>query len=932
MATRSEFAASLKTKYPQYQNVDDSTLVDRMLEKYPQYKAKISDPPAPIPAPAAADPEPLQPIPKMGFKGAVKEVVKSVIPSRVEYGQKPAADQSFLGKAGAYAEDALSLPRRITGAFGEKIKADVKAFPGYAKPADYLPGVKRELQKTEGESFVEDLSREAPLMMIPGGGGRAAARTGAKAMPKLAAAAEEAGLPLKAWVEEAGAEAAAAIPKVVEQGKSLGQKALGGLKRMVPSLGRDMRTSALQTAPQAAYHQLKSVQENGKADVAGGAVEMGAGAALPLPLRALGGMARMVPQGSKWLMAKFSGANQEAMQRASERGGEEALKKVAGENSAESLADELIEALGRKEELLHPEPKLAAEIAPKLPPVQAVEGMNRRNAVAISNGKEIPIDFNERLEPLRTGPGKPSIQEMDALEKDMRARAKLDGVDEGLPVGNEKYAAVARTFQKESRDRSAVSNTLNQTVLGALREAGPILVDDNLRAQLNLTGGNWRSVLKDYGLDMFTTDKKIGKSLDRAAMEIGEHQEAGRLDGIARITDEHDLVNALAESIGKRTRKPDEMQSFLENALRTGENAGDVERVAAGTLGKGDFVRNGGMLFRVVKNQDDQVILDGPAKVVLKSSDPVHIDKGSRMSAGGSEEAPRGSFGEGAEIPIQAPVVFRKTLTRGRERFRDILEEKLKEPALTPEKQKTIAKLEKVLELADQQLQGRETLSAVEAIEFKRAYQDVLAEQYKSRDSDEYFGVYKRLAHSLRVGIEEAAEESKNPEYITIMRNLANKLQVIDRVETRFLGGQLSKAQEKAAGQIRMITNDAKKPALRDLRALDGLFGTNFAERAKDIGFAKMLEMSAEGIPLVPLHKTGKALMGVSALGNLYSAKEGDANPMAILGLLMSSPRMAVYAFKGLDGIAARAPAIKRLGPALPRLQSTAIESNREDR
>jgi hypothetical protein len=46
MPTRSEFAASIKAKYPAYKDVDDSTLVDKMLEKYPQYRDRVTDTPA----------------------------------------------------------------------------------------------------------------------------------------------------------------------------------------------------------------------------------------------------------------------------------------------------------------------------------------------------------------------------------------------------------------------------------------------------------------------------------------------------------------------------------------------------------------------------------------------------------------------------------------------------------------------------------------------------------------------------------------------------------------------------------------------------------------------------------------------------------------------------------------------------------------------
>lgn len=41
--TTQEFAQKVKTKYPQYQSLDDTMLVQKMLAKYPQYKSSISD-------------------------------------------------------------------------------------------------------------------------------------------------------------------------------------------------------------------------------------------------------------------------------------------------------------------------------------------------------------------------------------------------------------------------------------------------------------------------------------------------------------------------------------------------------------------------------------------------------------------------------------------------------------------------------------------------------------------------------------------------------------------------------------------------------------------------------------------------------------------------------------------------------------------------
>ena len=506
--------------------------------------------------------------------------------------------------------------------------------------------------------------------------------------------------------------------------------------------------------------------------------------------------------------------------------------------------------------------------------------------------------------------------------------------EQGLPGGNQKYEEAARQFRTDAADRTKQAATLSQTVKEAMRSVGKkIYVTDAMRSQLGLSGSRWKNNASEFGLDMFTSNKAEGVGLDKAAMMIGADQAAGRWAGLPKIENEGDLLDALYESTVKKTRGRSDLDKFLQEAIKTGENLGPAEKMPAGSLGRGDIFTVGGSHFKVLKNADGQVIIDGPVKHIMDARDQVHFDAGSRLSNNGEIFSPV-AVSESMDAPEPAKLTFVKTLERGRERFRDILEKKVAETARTPEKEKTIAKLDRLLTLADEQLQGRETLSAQEAIAFKRDYQDVLAEQFKSRESNEYFGLYKRLSHALRTGIEEAAEKSGNAEYISTMRSLANKMNTIDRVESRFVGEQLNKAQDKAARQIKIINNDAQRPAMKELQALDNLFGTNFTERAKDISFARMLNMSPEGgVPLLPLHTTGKALMGASALGGAYKAKDGEVNPFAVAGLLLSSPRLAIYAFKALDKTAAAGPvARKLLGPALPRLGSTGIyESNKQE-
>jgi len=40
--TRKEFALKVKTKYPEYKDIDDNVLVDKMVAKYPEYREQIS--------------------------------------------------------------------------------------------------------------------------------------------------------------------------------------------------------------------------------------------------------------------------------------------------------------------------------------------------------------------------------------------------------------------------------------------------------------------------------------------------------------------------------------------------------------------------------------------------------------------------------------------------------------------------------------------------------------------------------------------------------------------------------------------------------------------------------------------------------------------------------------------------------------------------
>ena len=52
----SEFARRVKDKYPEYRDIDDNELTDKIIAKYPEYKDTVTFEPGPEPEPFAEQP------------------------------------------------------------------------------------------------------------------------------------------------------------------------------------------------------------------------------------------------------------------------------------------------------------------------------------------------------------------------------------------------------------------------------------------------------------------------------------------------------------------------------------------------------------------------------------------------------------------------------------------------------------------------------------------------------------------------------------------------------------------------------------------------------------------------------------------------------------------------------------------------------------
>jgi hypothetical protein len=164
MATRSEFAASIKAKYPQYASVDDSTLVEKMFEKYPTYRESVTDdPPNEETAnPGNTKPEVSSARDNVTFLGSetLGKFAADMFP-RVAKGA--VEGRGMLHQAGAGLNDALSLVGRGIASSG--------VAPEGAKLSDGNPGLGEIKGSTLSGRILRDPGAGAALAAAPFTGG-----------------------------------------------------------------------------------------------------------------------------------------------------------------------------------------------------------------------------------------------------------------------------------------------------------------------------------------------------------------------------------------------------------------------------------------------------------------------------------------------------------------------------------------------------------------------------------------------------------------------------------------------------------------------------------------------------------------------------------------------------------------------------------------
>lgn len=259
----SEFAGRIKSKYPQYASIDDETLTQKMLAKYPSYSSQVDT--------AALQPAQEE---RMTFAEAAAPRQTELARKGVNIDSNNPLEKDFWRGLGAKGSDALSFVGRALAA--SPAFAGTMAGGGDVDQAlqeFYKEMAKKTSDQGGASGFAENLIRDpATVATLPIGGGAGAgvAKTGIKA-------------------------AASAVGRMAAQG-------------------------AKQGAVSAAAHGVENFADTGNVDAGAIAAETAFGAAAGGGLSAAGKVARYaagkLPADAKTIISKFTGIDQLALERA----------------------------------------------------------------------------------------------------------------------------------------------------------------------------------------------------------------------------------------------------------------------------------------------------------------------------------------------------------------------------------------------------------------------------------------------------------------------------------------------------------------------------------------------------------------------------------------------------------------------------------------
>lgn len=263
----------------------------------------------------------------------------------------------------------------------------------------------------------------------------------------------------------------------------------------------------------------------------------------------------------------------------------------------------------------------------------------------------------------------------------------------------------------------------------------------------------------------------------------------------------------------------------------------------------------------------------------------------------------------------------------------EILENAGKQKAFATQFKGQFNKLQKEADQILKTVQGKEVISAKDAIQMKRQFQQVLSDKFGVEGKAVFDNVLKSFSASTRAAIEQAAIKAGKPEYIDIMRELSKSKGLFERSRQVLTGKKKGFDDLSAATAIEKklntLMNKFDRPPQQVLEDLDDIFAkagtpTDFAERANLAAVARKTGIKEKGTPLTSLIATGKSV--VIPLLIASSTLTGPVKSAAFLaGMVGSSPLAARAMFKSINWAQAaqKSPKIKAMINSLGKVATS---------
>lgn len=240
----------------------------------------------------------------------------------------------------------------------------------------------------------------------------------------------------------------------------------------------------------------------------------------------------------------------------------------------------------------------------------------------------------------------------------------------------------------------------------------------------------------------------------------------------------------------------------------------------------------------------------------------------------------------------------------------------------------------KQFEAINEKIRDRKIISGEEAVNLKRDFQNLASSVYGIEGkADALDNIYKGFAASLRKSLEQTAVNQGKPEYVKVMREIANKNDFFKEMNRTFTGKISQDKVKQARKSIEKIGSKKAKEELEQLEQLDKIITeatglpSDMAERALLAHTAKSLGIEpGKTIPVWNIVNNGKTVWG-SLIGGMFAGAASKGDPLitvlgGIAGQVATSPKAARLYYQGMN-LAEAAMKSKRVATLLNSMKAT---------